>query len=278
MHDVCIKFAHLASKTYAHDMCVFLAHYLRMKDLTAGQRLKTLRERTDLSLRKMAKELGLGDKWTTYRAHEDTSKKRYLSVELVKDLLPILVDRGEPPITAAEVWELAGVAPGTDGIADSINRAERAERAKKPSHGEVVINEFDVSPQAGGGALVAENGGDGDMHVSLATWTLPKAFLENYVPDSSGLAVVRVIGNSMEPDFMPGDRVLVDTHHKILSHDGVYVLWNGHGVVIKQLQLVPLSDPARVRIISVNKTYDTDTVLLSDIEINGRVVGKWTWK
>ncbi|WP_408871671.1 hypothetical protein [Gluconobacter japonicus] len=39
----------------------------------------------------------------------------------------------------------------------------------------------------------------------------------------------------MEPDFMPGDRVLVDTHHKSLSHGGVYVLWNSYQCCIKDL-------------------------------------------
>ncbi|GBD55907.1 transcriptional regulator [Gluconobacter wancherniae NBRC 103581] len=259
-------------------MCVLFAHSNGMTDLPVRERLKSLRSRAGYTVREFAQALGYEERYSTYASYEGKYKKPFLPVDLVKGMLPLLIDRGDPPITPSEVWNLAGVAPGSEGIADSIQRAERAERAKKPNHGEVVINEFDVSPQAGGGALVPENGGDGDMHVSLATWTLPKAFLENYVPDSSGLAVVRVIGNSMEPDFMPGDRVLVDTHHKILSHDGMYVLWNGHGVVIKQLQLVAMSEPPRVRIISVNKTYDTDTVLLSDIEINGRVVGKWTWK
>ncbi|WP_249200614.1 S24 family peptidase [Gluconobacter sp. Dm-44] len=259
-------------------MCIYFAHSGEMTDLPVNDRLKALRLRGGYTVREFAQALGYGERYSTYASYEGKYKKPYLPVDLVKTMLPLLLDRGDPPITAGEVWALAGVAPGTDGIAPSIERAERMERTKNPKHGEVVINEFDVSPQAGGGALVAENGGEGDMHTSLATWTLPKAFLENYVPDSSGLAVVRVIGNSMEPDFMPGDRVLVDTHHKLMSHDGVYVLWNGHGVVIKQLQLVPRSDPERVRIISVNKTYDTDEVLLSEIEINGRVVGKWTWK
>lgn len=249
-----------------------------MIDLPVRERLKSLRSRAGYTVRDFAQALGYGDRYSTYASYEGKYKKPFLPVDLVKGMLPLLADRGEPPISAAEVWDLAGIAPGAHGIADSIQRAERVEKGKKINHGEVVINEFDVSPQAGGGALVTEDGGEGDMHVSLATWTLPKSFLENYVPDSSGLAVVRVIGNSMEPDFMPGDRVLVDTHHRLMSHDGVYVLWNGHGVVIKQLQLVPRSDPERVRIISVNKTYETDEVLLSEIEINGRVVGKWTWK
>lgn len=250
-----------------------------MAELTAAQRLKAMRERSGLSIRKLAQECGYGDKWTTYRAYEDTYKKPYLPVDLIKRILPSLVDRGDPPITVEEVWSLAGVLPGMMGINDTVEQAERVNRHDaQPMVGSVVINEYDVSPQAGGGALTAEAGGEADQHTSLASWTLPKAFLENYIPDLSGLAVVRVLGNSMEPDFMPGERVLVDTRHRVPNPDGVYVLWNGLGVVIKQLQLVPKSKPPRVRIISVNSSYPTDEVLLSDIEINGRVVGKWLWK
>jgi len=241
-------------------------------------KLKVLRQRAGWTVRAFAEAMGYGEKQSSYRTYEDTYKKPFLPIDFVEKTIPLLVDRGEPPIELREVWELAGVFPGEMGLSDGIERAKRAKSLAHTEHGAVIVNEYDVSPQAGAGALVDEAAGSGEGHISVACWAMPKSFLENYLPDTSGLAVVRVIGNSMEPDFLPSERVLVDTRHRQLSHDGVYVLWNGHGVVIKQLQLVPNSKPERVRIISVNPSYPTDEVNLTDIHINGRVVGKWLWK
>lgn len=241
-------------------------------------KLKALRNRAGWTVRAFADAMGYGEKQSSYRTYEDTYKKPFLPIDFVEKAAPLLVDRGEPPIELREVWELAGVFPGEMGIREGIERAKRVEAATHPVQGTVVVNEYDISPQAGAGALIDESAGGGEGHAPVASWSMPRGFLENYLPDTSGLAVVRVIGNSMEPDFLPSERVLVDTRHRQLSHDGVYVLWNGHGVVIKQLQLVPNSAPERVRIISVNPTYPSDEVDLADIHINGRVVGKWLWK
>lgn len=249
-----------------------------MSDAPVRDRLREIRARAGWSVRDFARALGYEERFSSYSSYETKFKKAALPLDLVKKMVPLLRDRGEPPITASEVWALGGVTAGMSGIRDNIERAERVEAAKTGTPGTVVISEYDVSPQAGGGSLVYEEAGDGEGHAAIASWSIPKPFLESYLPDTSGLAVVRVIGNSMEPDFLPSERVLVDTNHRTLSHDGVYVLWNGVGVVIKQLQLVPRSDPPRVRIISVNPTYPADEVELSEIAINGRVVGKWVWK
>ncbi|WP_336764292.1 S24 family peptidase [Asaia sp. VD9] len=249
-----------------------------MTDELPRLKLKALRNRAGWTVRAFADAMGYGEKQSSYRTYEDTYKKPFLPIDFVEKAVPLLVDRGEPPIELREVWELAGVFPGEMGIREGIERAKRVEAATHPAQGTVVVNEYDISPQAGSGALIDESAGGEEGHAPVASWAMPRGFLENYLPDTSGLAVVRVIGNSMEPDFLPSERVLVDTRHRQLSHDGVYVLWNGHGVVIKQLQLVPNSAPERVRIISVNPTYPSDEVDLADIHINGRVVGKWLWK
>ncbi|RBM06771.1 S24 family peptidase [Novacetimonas cocois] len=242
-------------------------------------RLKALRERAGYSIRALAQDLGMGHKFSSYSFYEQKLKKEYLPVDLVRRLVPLLCERGDPPITASEVWALSGVIPGGSDLNDGIARATRAQAPRRNADGTITINEYDITPHAGSGAIVEETAsGSGESHPSVAAWHMPRAFVENYVSDPSSLAIIRVSGNSMEPDFMAGDRVLVDTAHRVPSPDGVYVLWNGLGVVLKQLMLVPHSNPPRIRIISVNQTYPMDEVNAEDLVINGRVVGKWVWK
>lgn len=241
-------------------------------------RLKELRERAGYTVRDFARGLGYGEKYSSYRTYETSYKKEFLPLSMVKDMVPLLVDRGEPSITPNEVWQLAGVSAGAEGLQSTITKAEMADCFGKQKNGSLRIREFDVSPQAGYGTILDEQCGIAEGNPVVASWSIPKNYIESYLPNSEHLAIVRVIGNSMEPELFAGDRVLVDTDHKIPSPDGLYVVWNGLGVVIKQLQIVPRSSPPIVRVISVNSTYPTDEVPLHDLIINGRVVGKWMWK
>ena len=268
---------HRMQACFMHVRCAGFGHIMAsMKTVKARDKLKSFRERAGLSIRDMAKESGYGDKWTSYRRYESDYKKDYLPPEFVKRIIHALVDRGEPAITHDEVWlDLAGVSPGTSGINDAIRAAERVEAAQRVSKGELVVRECNVSPQAGAGALGEEEGGCSDPHSTTGIWVFPRQYIESYIPNSNGLVVVRVQGNSMEPSFRAGDRVVVDTNHKILNPDGVYVFWNGIGISMKQLQFIPRSDPPQVRVISVNTTYPTDILPLEDVQICGRVVGRW---
>lgn len=79
-------------------------------------------------------------------------------------------------------------------------------------------------------------------------------------------------GNSMEPQFLGGDQILVDTRKLSLAQPGAFCLWDGDGHVIKYLERIPGSDPAKVRVIAANDIYETHERLLDDIRIVGRVV------
>lgn len=249
-----------------------------MTELHVTQRLKALRNRAGYTVREFAEALGYDDKHSSYRTYETTFKKEFLPIPMVKNILPLLVDHGEPPITANEVWSLAGVSADEDGIKAAVDRAENASKISRKNRASLHIREFDVSPQAGVGSYIDQHCGLAEGNVVLGAWEIPKNYIESYLPNSENLAIVRVSGNSMEPELNAGDRVLVDTDHKVPTPDGLYVIWNGLGIVIKQIQVIPRSDPPKVRIISVNPTYPSDEAYLSDVIINGRVVGKWTWK
>lgn len=112
-------------------------------------------------------------------------------------------------------------------------------------------------------------------HKVVAEWLFPDGFLRNEVHASiNHTLVMAVIGDSMIPTYMPGDRVLVDLLQNQMTTDTVYVISDGMSdPQIKRLQRVMFTDPPKVRIISDNPTLETDTVELERVHIIGRVCG-----
>lgn len=179
---------------------------------------------------------------------------------------------GEPEREA--VADLLGVDPNVFRSEGAQNRSKRPKVAREPSSG-LKVPEIDVSPQAGMGAVVSDIV---EHQHPVDHWSFPRALVSAFISDPSKLTIIRVAGDSMEPDYCAGDRILVDTGHTTPSPAGVYVLWDGLGVVLKRVEVVMGSEPKRIRIMSINPAYPAYELPLDDVRINGRVVGKWTWK
>lgn len=141
----------------------------------------------------------------------------------------------------------------------------------------LIIREYDVTPRAGAGTDELRLDVSGAYPV-IGEWSMPGDFLRAFVADPGGLAVIRVEGDSMEPDYQAGERLLVDTSKVVPTPPGVYVLWDGYGLVLKRMELIPSSLPPVVRLMSINPAYGTYERPLDDVRINGRVIGKWIWK
>lgn len=143
---------------------------------------------------------------------------------------------------------------------------------------QIQIPEYDIAAAAGHGlfpiAGSAEDGLD-----AVDQWVIPRRYLAAFSERPDCLAVIRVAGDSMEPDYNAGERVLVDRSHVLPSPPGVYVLWDGLGLVLKRVEVIfGTQDPVMIRISSINGAYSTYDRALSEVHINGRVVGKWQWK
>lgn len=113
-------------------------------------------------------------------------------------------------------------------------------------------------------------------HRVVAEWTFPESYLREEVKASPNRTIVmEVIGDSMTPTYLPGDRVLVDLAQRQMISDTVYVISDGFSEPqIKRLQRVPFSNPPEIKIISDNKALETFQVKLSDLHIIGRVCGQ----
>jgi phage repressor protein C with HTH and peptisase S24 domain len=69
----------------------------------------------------------------------------------------------------------------------------------------------------------------------------------------------------------------VDTDDRSPSPAGAFALWDGFGLVVKYVEVIPGSDPVMVRLISRNSVFETYERPVEDIHINGRIIGKWLW-
>lgn len=84
------------------------------------------------------------------------------------------------------------------------------------------------------------------------------------------LRIVRGIGNSMEPKFYTGDRILVDTTDRSLSRIDAYywiTLYGSHG--LKRLRP---AGGGKVLVISENDGFDPMEVDQQDLTIEGRAI------
>ena len=236
--------------------------------MKAAARLKALRLRAGLGVREMAAKLDLPP--STYASYELTFKKTYLPQDLTKAILRILVGLGEPSITEDEVLALGGLVSA--GSVKTTGRASNRDLSRN-----ITIAELDATPQAGPGGSMPELDGDGHHRV-VGQWSMPSNYLSSFVDQPGAVRILRVTGDSMEPEYPSGERVMVDTSHTVPSPPGVYVLWDGFGLVLKRIEIVLGSEPPRVRITSINPAYAAYERELSEIVINGRVAARWQWR
>jgi len=114
-------------------------------------------------------------------------------------------------------------------------------------------------------------------HKVTAEWVFPSTFLRHELHvHPNGIMVLEVVGDSMSPTLESGDRVIIDTRHARPTPDGVYVIDEGDGPMVKRLQLIRRSEPAEIRVISDNPHHEAYTLRLDDVRIIGRVSGRVT--
>ncbi len=162
-------------------------------------------------------------------------------------------------------------------VNDLSGEASPVARKMLPISDTIEIAELEVHAASGMGV-----DGDGTIMASdeavavVGLHTMPTAsFREAYGISSSRIRIIPVKGNSMEPRLWPGQRVMVDIEDKTPSPPGVFVIWDGLALVLKYVEVVPNSEPLKVRISSANKDFMAYERTLDEAHINGRVVGVW---
>ena len=150
-------------------------------------------------------------------------------------------------------------------------RPQKRRRRTAPPAGAplVAIPEMAVEAAAGAGALNEE------FAAEKARWYLPEGMIRHEGDaDPGSLRVLRARGDSMEPLVSDGDRLLVDLARRTPDTGEMAVLWDGSGLVVKRVEVMPHEEPPRLRLHSANPEYEPYTCLAEEAHVVGKVV--WT--
>lgn len=173
----------------------------------------------------------------------------------------------------SEAWLLTGEGQGPMGLTNSTGARKRSDRrqehkalpaADEPSN-LVMVPVYDVRAAAGPGAL-------NEVENQIGTWPFERSFLAAEMQvRSNELAVIEVVGDSMEPKLQSGDRVIVDLRDLNIATPGIFLIHDGTGLVVKRVERVFNTDPIKLRLISDNQFHTAYDVLASEVRILGRV-------
>jgi phage repressor protein C with HTH and peptisase S24 domain len=131
------------------------------------------------------------------------------------------------------------------------------------------VVELSVRASAGGGTVVADE-------PELGVWSFPNLWLQTELRAAShDLRIITVEGDSMEGVLKSGDKVIVHVTRTQPSPPGLFILFDGIGLVAKRLEFLEGSEPPTVRISSSNPSYPPYERTLDEINIVGRIVGRW---
>lgn len=139
--------------------------------------------------------------------------------------------------------------------------------------------EIDLKLGAGEGTvgevLVLEiNGNAYSGHRIVREWNFPPDFLHSSGTSLNQSIVGEVIGDSMLPNYLPADKVVIDLAQNTFTADGVYMWSDGFSPPqMKRLQRVPFTNPPRVKITSDNPMYEPYEADIADVKIFGKI----TW-
>lgn len=132
--------------------------------------------------------------------------------------------------------------------------------------GVIAVPEVRISASAGGGTHLEQEPDGTDWYFD-AGWL---RYELRVAPRD--LRIISIDGDSMEPVLYSGDKVMIDLSRTAPSPPGIFVLHDGIGLVAKQIELIPNSEPARVLIRSESPRYQNYERTLDEVNIVGRVI------
>lgn len=132
----------------------------------------------------------------------------------------------------------------------------------------LAVTWLDIPASAGHGSIAP------DQHEEAGQLIFDRSFLKQIShgrPDQ--LRLMPVKGDSMSPVLEDGDIILVDLADTNPSPPGIFVLFDGMGIMAKSVEIIPSSGTAGlIRIASANSHYTAYQRSLADITLIGRVV------
>ena len=198
-----------------------------------------------------------------------------LAIERNSSYLHQFIHRGSPRVLGEDdreaLAEHLGCSPDLLRHDRSFGRRTRAKRPALAPHaapkGYSAVPEIDVRASAGPGAWNDEFEQARDM------WLFADPLIRHeFRAKPEDLQMITVDGDSMEPLLSGGDRILIDLSRRVPVPPGIFVIWDGMGLVAKRIEHVPHSDPPKVVLKSLNPEYDSYERLAEEVRVVGRAV------
>ena len=115
-------------------------------------------------------------------------------------------------------------------------------------------------------------GGGGNGDDDPGQGLVPRSLIEDELrAKPTDFLLLEARGESMTPDFLHGDQILIDKRDTNPVQPGSFALWDGDGYVIKLVERVPHKS-GYYRIFSANGRYSAYEVEADEIQIMGRPV------
>lgn len=192
-------------------------------------RLNKLRQRANLSLEKLAHELGFKRASSIQRYEsEEYFEDGFLPLDFVRKLADVLPGMGKPPITPNEVWNLAGIRAENDGtLRPNVEPPQMGERGRS----------YGASSKAPAADLIPCYGDliahDGDvMHLPQEASDLRQRPVA--LAGVADAYMLMIAGESMQPKYNEGILVHVNPHLAPRAGRGVVVHLSRGRVMIKE--------------------------------------------
>ena len=210
-----------------------------------------------------------------------TMRSASQEIERNDSYLHQFIHRGTPKVLAEDdreaLGEHLGCSPDLLRHDRGFGRRARPKSAPKPGpappspyaapRGYSAVPEIDVRASAGPGAW------NDEFEEATDTWLFADPLIRHeFRARPEDLRMITVDGDSMEPVLSSGDRILIDVSLKVPVPPGIFVIWDGMGLVAKRIEHVPHSDPPKVVLKSLNPDYDSYERLAEEIRVVGRAV------
>lgn len=128
------------------------------------------------------------------------------------------------------------------------------------------VAEYDLFASAGHGCEALDGPPTGFMGFR-------KQWISRRFGSTDGLAIIRVRGDSMEPELRDGDRVMIDKSNTTPA-DGLFVVTHEGQAKIKRVQVV---GKGRLLLLSSNPAYQPEEVRPADPGVFFKIEGRAVW-
>lgn len=238
-----------------------------------GHRLKSAREAAGLSQAELAERVGMSQQGVADIETKGGRPRKLIEIARACGVSPEWLLGENVEKTSASPAGSSGASPArrSSSVTASVSRKS--------------LPEYDIRAGAsyGGGMDDGEwREGGVSGHEPVASWGLPQSYVERELGLTYGFAdILPVRGDSMDDGtakaLLSGDRVVIDRKDTDPRQGGIFAVWDGDGVIIKQVEIVRGAVPPQIICTSRNSNYKPITLNLDgNVHIIGRVSAKFS--